>query len=61
MKKTPTFIKEQLHLHFNAIFEKRLINEIAQNGIYTTYKKGDLLIDIGIEMTHIPLIIKWSC
>jgi len=57
MKKNPAFLKEQLHLHFNTIFEKRLINEISKHGVYKTYEKNDLLIDIGVEMTHIPLII----
>ena len=58
MEKNITFLKEQLHKHFDNIFEKRLINEIAQNGVYKTYKKGEMLIDIGDEMTHIPLILK---
>ena len=57
MKKNPTFLKEQLHLHFNDIFEKRLINEIAKNGEFSSFEKDDILIDIGLEMTHIPLII----
>ena len=46
MKKNPTFLKERLHLHFNDIFEKRLINEIAKNGEFSTYEKDDILIDI---------------
>ena len=58
MEKNITLLKEQLHKHFDDIFEKRLINEIAQNGVYKTYKKGEMLIDIGDEMTHIPLILK---
>ncbi|MGB5420313.1 Crp/Fnr family transcriptional regulator [Algibacter sp.] len=58
MKKNIAFIKEQLHLHFNDAFEKKLIDEIAENGTYKTYTKNDILIDIGLEMTHIPLIIK---
>ncbi|WP_298493730.1 Crp/Fnr family transcriptional regulator [uncultured Algibacter sp.] len=57
MKKNLTFLKEQLHLHFKDVFEKKLINEIAKNGTYATYEKNDILIDIGLEMTHIPLII----
>lgn len=57
MEKTITFLKEQLHKHFDDLFETRLINEIAKNGIYKTYKKGEMLIDIGDEMTHIPLIL----
>jgi len=58
MEQRITFLKEQLHNHFNDIFETRLINEIANNGIYKTYKKGEMLVDIGDEMTHIPLIFK---
>jgi CRP/FNR family transcriptional regulator len=51
------FIKDHLTEHFNNVFENKLINEIAQHGIYKTYKKGEMLIDIGDEMTHIPLIL----
>ncbi len=51
------FIKDHLTEHFNSVFEKNLINELAQHGIYKTYKKGEMLIDIGDEMTHIPLIL----
>lgn len=58
MKKTTAFLKEHLHKHFDDVFEARLINEIAENGIYKTYKKGEMVIDIGDEMTHIPLIFK---
>ncbi|MBT8393338.1 MAG: Crp/Fnr family transcriptional regulator [Bacteroidia bacterium] len=58
METNKAFLKEQLHKHFDDIFEKRLISEIAKNGIYKTYKKGEMLLDIGDEMTHIPLILK---
>ena len=51
------FIKDHLTEHFNSVFEKNLINEIAEYGVYKTYKKGEMLIDIGDEMTHIPLIL----
>ena len=56
-KKKIAFLKEQLHLHFDDVFEKSLINQIAKNGIYATYEKKEILIDIGAETTHIPLII----
>ena len=58
MKKNIAFLKDQLHKHFDDIFETRLINEIANNGQYATFSKGDILVDIGAEMTHIPLILK---
>ena len=57
MKNNLTFIEQQLRLYFNDVFETQLITEIAKNGIYTTYEKSDILVDIGLEMTHIPLII----
>lgn len=56
MEKNKEFLKAQLHEHFGKIFETRLINEIAQCGVYKTYEKGEMLLDIGDEMTHIPLI-----
>lgn len=58
MKKDIAFLKDQLQIHFGNVFEKKLITEIAQNAIYCTFKKNDLLIDVGSEMTHIPLIIE---
>lgn len=58
MEKNITILKEHLHKHFDDIFETRLINELAQTGVYKTYKKGEMLLDIGDEMTHIPLILK---
>jgi len=57
MEKNTSFLKDQLHEHFDDIFETRLINELAQTGIYKVYKKGEMLLDIGDEMTHIPLIL----
>lgn len=57
METNKFFLKEQLHKYFYNIFEARLINEIAQNGIFKTYSKGEMLLDIGDEMTHIPLIL----
>ena len=58
METNKAFLKEQLHKHFDDIFESRLINEIAKHGIYKTYIKGEMLLDIGDEMTHIPLLLK---
>ena len=38
-------------------FKKKLIKEIAEIGIYNKFDKGEILIDIGNEMSHIPLIL----
>ena len=58
MEQNIDFLKEQLHKHFDDIFETRLINDIANNGQFETFQKGDILVDIGAEMTHLPLILK---
>ena len=39
------------------VFEVKLLNEIIGICEFKQIKKGELLIDIGDEMTHIPLII----
>jgi len=50
-------IRGKLDDYFTEIFEKTLIDEIVDVGIFKTFKKGELLVDIGDEMTHIPLIL----
>lgn len=58
MSKDKAYIKNRLQERFKHVFEYNLIDEISINGIYATYEKGDYLVDIGDNMTHIPLIIK---
>jgi len=50
-------IQEKIKDSFSLIFEKELINEIIEIGSYQTFKTGDTLIDIGDEMTQIPLLL----
>ena len=50
-------IRDKLFKGFGDTFEKKLFQEIIDIGIYQKCDKGDFLIDIGDEMTHIPLII----
>ena len=57
MNTDKTLLKEKLNDYFSEIFEKELIDEIVNLGIYRTIKKGSTLIDIGDAMTHIPLIL----
>lgn len=49
--------KKKLKNTYTKIFETKLINEILEVSAFERLKKGELLIDIGDEMTHIPLII----
>ncbi len=50
-------LREKLSNNYSKIFEKKLIDEIIKVGHHDSIKKGGLLIDIGDEMTHIPLIL----
>ena len=50
-------LREKLGDYYCGIFEKELINEIIEVGSLRCIPKGELLIDIGSELTHIPLII----
>jgi CRP/FNR family transcriptional regulator len=51
------FIKEKLSDYYIHIFEKELINEISELGTYKELKSGKFIINIGDNMTHIPLIL----
>lgn len=51
-------IKEKFKEVYSKIFEKELINEIVEVGTLQSLKKGETLIDIDSEMTHIPLIVE---
>ncbi|MDP3312003.1 Crp/Fnr family transcriptional regulator [Lutibacter sp.] len=50
-------LREKLNDYFVTIFEKELIDEIVNVGIFRSIKNGEMLIDIGDQMTHVPLII----
>jgi CRP/FNR family transcriptional regulator len=57
--KTKTKTKqEKFHKCFVPIFEKELYDEILEIGTYNAIDKGDLLVDIGDELTCIPLLIQ---
>ena len=50
-------IQEKLNDYYSNIFEPELIAEIVKVGYFDTIKSDKLMIDIGEEMTHIPLIL----
>ena len=52
-----TIIRDKLDEYYASIFEKELIDEIVKVSILDKYKHGEILIDIGENMTHIPLIL----
>lgn len=50
-------LREKIGEYFGSIFEKELIDEIVKVSFVDKYKQGDVLVDIGDQMTHIPLIL----
>ncbi len=50
-------LREKLSDYYELIFEKELIDEIVNVGMLRTIRSGEILIDIGDKMTHVPLIL----
>ncbi len=50
-------LREKLSDYYTNIFEEELIDEIVKVGFIEKIKSGNLMIDIGEDMTHIPLIL----
>ncbi len=50
-------LRAKLNDYYAEIFEKELIDEIVDLGIFRTIASGETLIDIGDKMTHVPLIL----
>ncbi|MFK5982434.1 MAG: Crp/Fnr family transcriptional regulator [Flavobacteriaceae bacterium] len=57
MSSEKSILKKKLIENYFKIFEKELIDEIIEVGSFQSLKAGEQLIDIGDEMTHIPLIV----
>jgi len=57
MLKEKEKIRAKINENYSLIFEKELIDEIVEVGTYQSLAAGEQLIDIGDEMTHIPLIV----
>jgi len=58
MKAQEAILREKLNDYYSFVFEKELIEEIVNVGFVDKYKSGEVLINIGQNMTHIPLILK---
>ncbi|GAB2779466.1 Crp/Fnr family transcriptional regulator [Salinimicrobium soli] len=50
-------LKRKLYHNYSHIFEPNLIQDITEVGYLKKINNGHLMIDIGEELTHIPLII----
>ncbi|GAA4951493.1 hypothetical protein GCM10023314_26150 [Algibacter agarivorans] len=51
-------LNQKLNNCYSDIFEKELMDEIVKVGHFDKIESGKLLIDIGSDMTHIPLILE---
>ena len=50
-------LKGKIETCYLDVFEKNLIEELADVGYYQKINKGELLIDIDDELTHVPMIL----
>ena len=50
-------IREKLNDYFSTVFEPELMDEIVKVGFIDKLKTGELMLDVGDNMTHIPLIL----
>jgi CRP/FNR family transcriptional regulator len=57
MNTQEVILREKIDEYYGSIFEKELIEEIVKVGFIEKYKQTEVLVDIGENMTHIPLIL----
>ena len=57
MSNNKIILKEKLNDYYVDVFEKELLDEIIDIGNLGNIKSGETLIDIGDNMTHVPLIL----
>ena len=50
-------ILKLLQDYYSMVFDEELLNEIASVGVYKKYDKGRTMIEIGDELSEIPLIL----
>jgi len=50
-------ILEKLQDYYSMVFDEELLNEIAEIGVYKKFDKGRTMIEIGDELSEIPLIL----
>ncbi len=60
MNAQEALLREKLDDYYTGIFESELVDQILKVGFLDKYKQGEILIDIGENMTHIPLILSGS-
>jgi CRP/FNR family transcriptional regulator len=51
-------MREKLDNYFSYLFEKELLDEIEQVGVYKKLREGELLVDLGDQMKGVPLLLE---
>ena len=57
MNSQEKILRDKLSDYYSDIFEEKLLDEIVNVGYYDKVKSGELMIDVGENMTHIPLLL----
>jgi CRP/FNR family transcriptional regulator len=60
MNNNQFILKEKFLNYFSSILEEDLMKEIVEVGFFDKIKAGELLVDVGDDLTHIPLIFEGS-
>jgi CRP/FNR family transcriptional regulator len=60
MNAQEALLRDKLSDYYADIFEADLIDEIVKVGFLDKFKPGEILVDIGENMTHIPLLLNGS-
>ena len=51
-------MREKLEKYYSFVFEKELLDEIVQVGVYKKLRENELLVDLGDKMKGIPLLLE---
>ena len=50
-------MRDKLKSYYSVIFEEELVEEIIKVGTYKKIKEGELLLNVGDELTQMPLLL----
>ena len=50
-------IQDDLLTQFGLYFDDQMIKSIAEHGVLKHFKKDDIIMDIGQDLTHVPILL----
>ncbi|MEY8869196.1 Crp/Fnr family transcriptional regulator [Meridianimaribacter flavus] len=51
-------IQKEILASFHYNFDEQLVNSITKNGVLKTFEANDIIMDIGQELKHVPLLLE---